>query len=169
MTQYTFLDDEGNDPDPWITAANDLIASRDSLAQNRALAEEAAKSTPMPRMVPSHARSYWVELMLVGFALENLLKALLLVRGKVLYRGGKLLKLEGVKSHDLAALADHAGFELHAEERNLLGNLSLIMVGVGRYPFSPNPGRQVTTEGWSDYADRRVIEIVRRISDVIRK
>jgi len=168
MNDTSQFDDSGNAPELWLATAGDLLASRDSLARRRCDAEEAAKALPMPRPIASDARSYWVELMLVGFAIENMLKALCLLRGGKLYARGELQRMYGLKSHDLAALADHVGFSLSDAERHHIQILSRIMTGVGRYPMEARPDPKRQWEAWSNIADNLVTEMVHRLGDLIR-
>lgn len=69
--------------------------------------------------------------MLYGFALENLLKGVLVARDANLV-GDK--KINVPKTHDLVALADLAKISLSTTQRDLLKRLSTITTWSGRYP-----------------------------------
>jgi hypothetical protein len=168
MDHTPLVDDAGNAPELWLVTAGDLLASRDSLARRRCDAEEAAKALPMPRRIASEARSYWVELMLVGFAIENMLKALWLLRGGMLYAQGKLQRIKGVESHDLPAIADHIGFSLSDTEKHHIEILPRIMTGIGRYPMEARPDSKAPCESWSNIADDVVLGLIDRLREVIR-
>ncbi len=79
------------------------------------------------------------QLMLAGFALENILKALIVQdQGSALdsefSSKGKLPKV--LKSHDLVDLAKHARLELGDDmTKSLLGRLTRHSVWAGRYPM----------------------------------
>ncbi len=69
--------------------------------------------------------------MLRACAVECLLKALLLMRGKTLAREGQY---DGPQHHKLVDHADKAGFSMTAVDRYLLERLSLWNT-IGRYPI----------------------------------
>ena len=108
--------------------------------------------------------------MLVGFAIENLLKALHLAREGVMYENGILRYREfgGVKNHDLCGLADHIKVALNKPERGALKMLSRIMTGIGRYPESANPTTETHYESWcSPHGDETVASLVHRLKETI--
>jgi hypothetical protein len=72
--------------------------------------------------------------MLAGFAIENLLKALWCAKGNKLASCGKLTLPNGFRSHQLSDLAREVGFSLGTVDETLLGSISKIMTGIGRYP-----------------------------------
>lgn len=77
-------------------------------------------------------QSQW--LMLEAFALENILKASLAAYGhKPWTADGKLTKT--FKSHQLVELADRAGVDLSAEEREVCSLATQASTVFGRYPF----------------------------------
>ena len=168
MSTNSDIDDAGNDLRVWVATAGDLLASRNTLAKGRSEAEEIGKKQSMPRPVLPEERSYWIEVMLVGFAVENLLKALWIVRGNALYRNGKLVKIGVKKSHDLVSIANRVGFPVTDPERNELSMLSEIMIGVGRYPMAPRPEEKGFTESWGSTSDSIMQKLVQRLKITIR-
>lgn len=75
----------------------------------------------------------WVALMLMGMALENLLKAVLLVRDPSLV--GKRKISNKLKTHDLLRLFAHVGIELkNASEIQYVETLTRFVEWQGRYP-----------------------------------
>jgi hypothetical protein len=88
--------------------------------------------------------------LLMGLALENMVKGILVARDSSLVSGGKLSRdLTG--SHDLLALFNKVGLELSAEDRDLLRRLGECVLWAGRYPVPksedgrtrrPIPGRR---------------------------
>jgi len=169
MDQSAHIDEAGNDSESWLDCADDLITSRDTLCSCR---EEAESKVPKSgvRVLPAESSSYWVELMLVGFAIENLLKSLWLAKGGKLYEAGKL-KPWGLKAkfHDLPAIANHVGWDLLEGEKHDLGMLSRIMTGAGRYPFERDTTVFPHLEGWSNISDDRMCGFVKRLRNEIRK
>jgi hypothetical protein len=86
--------------------------------------------------VPDGERAGPSEIMLRGFALECLLKALWIKRGNVLASQGELQKIPGVGSHELLQLTQELAFKCKPNERDLLKRLSVFMTSVGRYPIA---------------------------------
>lgn len=81
-----------------------------------------------------------IERMLMGFSLENLLKALILM---VPEKAEQAFAKEGtlrwsVRSHDLNKLSEEAGVGVTPEERDLLDVLSTCSTWAGRYPLPMN-------------------------------
>ncbi|MCH8294977.1 hypothetical protein IH992_28160, partial [Candidatus Poribacteria bacterium] len=85
--------------------------------------------------VPDEGKVLFPELMLKGFAVENLLKALWLKHGNKLAVGGKYVGIKGAANHDLLQLADTVGLHFNRRERDVLKRLSIIMTSSGRYPI----------------------------------
>src|SRR5439155_2222868 len=81
-------------------------------------------------------KAFPLEIMLRGFALECLFKALWVKRGNVLASQGKLQKIPDVGNHELLQLADKLELECEPKERDLLKCLVLFTTSVGRYPIA---------------------------------
>ena len=165
MSNTSNIDDSGNSVIVWTGTAGDLLAARDTLAGQRSLAEDKARSVSLPRKLTPEERSYWIEVMLTGFAVENLLKAFWLARGNRMYRQGRLQKFSGVKNHDLIGIANAVGFAIKDPERKDLAMLSEIMAGRGRYPLATCP--QIT-ESWGSDSASTIQKLVRRLRESIR-
>lgn len=89
----------------------------------------------------AHWGTLWPELMLWGFAIEALLKALKLKNAlqsrnpkHLLYQDGKLR----ARTHDLVQLAREAHFPLDEFQRKLLEQLTTAVTLGGRYPVTTN-------------------------------
>jgi hypothetical protein len=78
-----------------------------------------------PRFLPAF--------MMYGFAIENLLKGLLVLRNPSMVQDAKI----GVpRTHNLTDLAKEAAWPTTSDENRLLGELSAITTWSGRYPVS---------------------------------
>ena len=86
-----------NMPGSWEGSADQLLAAARVLKERR----QAAEASREDDWLPSETMLRPAELMLRGFALENLLKALMVKRGAVLVRDGKYIG----PGHGLAQLA----------------------------------------------------------------
>ena len=78
-----------------------------------------------------------VYMMLLAFAVENLLKGIILAREPLRVGPTKLKKWEG-GGHDLTQLAKVAKVEVTSDEEMLLLNLSVYAEWMGRYPCPLN-------------------------------
>lgn len=96
-------------------------------------------------------------LMLSGFAIENMFKAIYVSQHPAFDRAGKLV----VVTHGLIKLADEVGLPLTIDERTLLECLEQFLTWAGRYPVPlnaddmrprtlPSDGFAPRTYGWSD-------------------
>jgi hypothetical protein len=77
-----------------------------------------------------------VRAMLLGYAIECVLKALWLRQGNKLVREGKYRGVTGAGDHNLLSLAEVAGFESTAIEADVLRRLSNFIRFAGRYPIA---------------------------------
>jgi hypothetical protein len=89
---------------------------------------------------------FQVGLMLLGFAMENLLKALLLAQDSSIVADGKL-KWPGKTGHELGELAEAAGLTLNAGEGQILDNLKEFVLWAGRYPLPKKQLEQSSEQG----------------------
>ena len=83
----------------------------------------------------SHCNSYGL---LPGYALEDVLKEIWLVRGGTfadVERPDRFAPIQGLKDHDLLALATRVGVELNTFERSIVDHLSYWITVAGRYPI----------------------------------
>jgi hypothetical protein len=121
----------GNAPEMWFSSAMDLLTASAELGR---ASKEAAQKFNLPFDIPV-TRSLWPRLTLRAFAIECLIKAHLLLAGKKLCEGGKY---KGPAGHDLAKLARQAHIATSIPQADLLNRLSVVAVGVGRYPILKN-------------------------------
>ena len=118
----------GENPRAWQVSAQDLL--------DGAMAVK-AKVQPFDNAMHSLAH---VEAMLLGMALECLLKGIYIKRHRVwadptkehaLVKDGAYV---GARGHDLPKLADAAGVTVSLSERSILDRLTDFIVYAGRYP-----------------------------------
>jgi hypothetical protein len=76
-------------------------------------------------------------MMLMAFALENVLKATLVAKSPTRVANGRIAKWEG-GGHDLVELARTAKARMNGEEEALLLKLSVYATWMGRYPCPRN-------------------------------
>ena len=126
-------DVSGENPNAWKVSAKDLL--------DGAMAVK-AKVYPFSNGMHSLAR---VEAMLLGMALECLLKGIYIKRYRVwadptkehaLTKDGDYAKVKGAGDHDLPQLVDAAGVTVSPSERSILARLTDFIVYAGRYPIS---------------------------------
>jgi hypothetical protein len=134
----------------WIDKAENLIACarllEPAIEQLFATYRQHSANRAVP-LVPDHyTKSY---LMLMGFAFENLFKAVIVRRDG---RGSpdKTKMLAKVKDHDLPRLAKDAGFPLDREREDLLRRMTRCAVWEGRYPVPTSWDKGRNTEIFSD-------------------
>ncbi len=135
----------GNTPTAWIVAADSLQAAARILKAHR------DRFDPMQLNVPDEDKVLFKVLfpglMLKGFAVECLMKALWLKRGNKLVVNGKYVGIKGAADHNLLQIADALGLCFKGGERDVLKQLSFIMTSVGRYPIP------------RDWSDRKIQKI----------
>jgi hypothetical protein len=114
-------------PVTWLLKADELLA-----AFELPLANEPESQSHRPRLSS-------VAFMLAGFAVEDLIKGLLVQKGTGVESKGRFQ----LHSHDSLTLADHAALPLTEEEHLLLERLQDYLTWVGRYPIplTSNPMR----------------------------
>ena len=114
-------------PVAWALKADELISAFEILVTEF---EERAESAP------SGPRFSSVALMLGGFAIEVLLKGLLVQKEAPINTKGKFI----YGSHHLIQLAEDAELPLSEDERRLLEKLEEFLTWAGRYPISLESG-----------------------------
>ena len=77
-----------------------------------------------------------VEAMLLGMALECLLKGMYIRQRHALVKDGEYVGVKGAGDHQLLQLADAAGVTLSQPERSILTRLTDFIKYAGRYPIS---------------------------------
>lgn len=171
-THLRAVDEEGNDPFSWDLSAQALLTSWRILLEQREIAEDAHRKLHARRgvsLAPQASQTFWVELMLLGLALENLFKGYWVThKCNALYANGKLIRWKQVQPHDLTAIADHVNFSVNSRERTLLKMLSRIMTGVGRYPLTTRQQKLADGIGWSNKNDEVMQQLIIRLRTYIR-
>ena len=126
----------GNSALAWVSSASSLIASaRILLRQYNAMdidEIEIGENVPEELQVSSSV------MLLYGFAVECLFKALWLEQGNFLVIDGEYKSPKGAGDHKLHELADITNFKTSKEEREILVRASIIITSTGRYPISKN-------------------------------
>jgi hypothetical protein len=113
----------GNNPLSWRHSAENLLTGA------RAVRKEVRD---FGRMMHSLAA---VEALLLGFAIECLLKAIYINGGNTLVKQGKYVHVRNAADHDLIQLAAAAGVSLTTTERRVLRKLTPFILFAGRYPI----------------------------------
>lgn len=137
-------------PDAWLDVATELKEAADVLWKHHPTGMSITASwneednRPRQFQKPKHSRPWFL---LVCFAIENLLKGVLVLRDSDLVADGKL-KAE-VKSHDLSDLAIRTGLPFDAEELRLIELADQAVVYWSRYPI-PLKAHQIADEVASD-------------------
>lgn len=124
-------------PFTWVLKADELLAAFELL-----VATEAESQSHGPRLSG-------VAYMLAGFAVEVLIKGVLIQNGSGLDSKGRF----ELDSHDLLKLADRAALVLTEEEGRLLERLQEFLTWAGRYPIpltsEPMQPRQLSGGGFA--------------------
>jgi len=127
------------DPKAWEHQAWNLRLASDALL----LHDEDESDRIFRQKVQPRLPMFWssnIERMLMGFSLENLLKALIMM---VPEKSERAFSKEGnlrwsVSSHDLIKLSKEADVEVTPEEEQLLDVLTTCSTWAGRYPLPMN-------------------------------
>ena len=131
------------DQSQWIHSAKRLLASAqlvgsEATSRWKFWRDSLSKGKSLPNAYEAH-HFQAVYLLLVGFAIENLLKGHLLSKGKDSFYEGILKTGRFPQSldrrHDLVSLARSCGFESTNEELISLQRLAKHSRWIGRYPF----------------------------------
>lgn len=154
----------------WISAATDL---ENALATIKPGLIAFWKETPGEKETPIAPRLHSVYLLLAGYILENLLKAL------ILRNNGSELSLQTealpkpLKNHDLVKLCKVANIGLTDEGRHLLMRITEYAIWAGRYPvplrrqdlhLSELPdGRKSTLLLWQGTDIRAIDDLIRHL------
>ncbi len=87
-------------------------------------------------------------MLLTGYALENVIKALLLIKRPELCKPGRAPRWPG-GGHNLPKLFDEGDVRLSSDERQLLDRLRAFVVWRGRYPMLTKPETLMTERALS--------------------
>jgi len=108
--------------------------------------------------IPCRTPNYPPALVLYAYAIENVLKGLIVANDPSLIDGDKLNAV--LRTHELVDLAKRADFVVHVEEKPVLRALSELSVWAGRYPVAQNVRDFVGTpnpDELMDYGSRHSI------------
>jgi hypothetical protein len=109
-------------------------AQREALSLACASADEAGSAD-----IECEAPNYLPAQLLFAFAIENVLKGLIIAKNPSL-TGEREISSE-IKSHDLVKLAGRASVEVYPQETSVLDALSEIAWWAGRYPVATGLGK----------------------------
>ena len=138
-----------NTPRAWELLSEDLWTAAQILKERR-LAVDNSVTLKDGDPVPPESMVRPVEMMLRGFALENLMKAWWVKQQNLIVRGGKYIGVRNpdkVPDHELALLAEAVGLTVNPKSKDVLERLSLFTTFVGRYPI-PKNARHGSGVGW---------------------
>ena len=161
----------------WMYIAKDLIESAKLLEPRIEEVWEnlhAHSQNQSVALIPDHYTGPYF--MLMGFAIENILKAGIVFRDstELKLNFGATRKFPGIlKDHDLPKLAKKAGIRLGTDEEDLLRRLTRHSVWAGRYPI-PIEYRDIkSTEVFSDGEERLITwrskQDAFRIEDLVKR
>ncbi len=159
----------GNLPGRWRQTADSLLAAARALEEQRECSMQISRANALngaPPTIAPQLEFYTIEKMLIGFALENLLKGLWLAQGNTLYSKARLDSSKLGPSHALTTFCEKTGFELTPEEHADLQMLKKIMTGAGRYPMSADQSESGQYYSWTHEADKRVHALALRLIKV---
>ena len=118
----------GNNRQNWIHTAQTLFAGSKVLKRER---ERSLRSgQPSIEMF-----TVWMEIMLVAFGIECLIKAIWIKQGNQLARDGRYIPIVKNERHQLVKLCGAVGISLDPREVNALKQMSEIAGSIGRYPI----------------------------------
>jgi hypothetical protein len=134
-----------NSPVHWKHSADALRDCAEVLGKLR---EKSVSAVLRGDTSSAASRYFWSTgqafLMLAGFAIENLAKALLLHRGKAVVTNGKITDAN-LKDHGAHKLLNRAGVKLSREERDFINRMDKAVIWSGRYPV-PLTARRLAAE-----------------------
>lgn len=158
-----FWDDQhrklASDPLTWTLTADELLRAFELLAA-QVTEDLKMRDELRHKYIPNVIST---ALMLSGFAIENMFKAIYVSQHPAFDRAGKFV----VVTHDLISLADEVGLPLTIDERTLLECLEQFVTWAGRYPMPlyaddmrprtlPFGGFAPRTYGWVDDDFRQI-------------
>ncbi|MDP3028211.1 MAG: hypothetical protein Q8O04_01675 [Deltaproteobacteria bacterium] len=124
----------GNDHSAWMSSAEDLLAASRMLRKLKNAFD--IESVGVGDTIPDEGRIHPVELMLRGFAVECLLKALWVKQGGTICSDGEYVGVLGAGDHDLLQLCNANKLTFSQNQRDVLKRLSVFMTSIGRYPIA---------------------------------
>lgn len=143
----------------WIGKAEDLMQSAKLLEPEVIRIWESFRAhatDKKTKILPNHYQGAYF--MLLAYAVENLLKAIIIRKRSREYKEGFRMTRKFPKelqSHDLVQLASKAGLEFNLEEEDLLRRLTRSATWYGRYPvplhYTAGAGAETFSDG-NEYA-----------------
>lgn len=130
-----------DDPREWLRQAYQMLEAARVLYEKFQWARQQSKLGPHSECTDANQQVGFFKgaLLLVGFASENALKALIVHRAHNGQSEGQLsLSIFGSDPHDLTKLCDIAGLELRPFENQLLQRLGTVIKWAGRYRLPRN-------------------------------
>jgi len=154
----------GNEYKNWKITAQELWASAAVLYREREKAEAGIAGIAGPSKAPIEMLTLWVDLMLRGFAIECLLKALWVRNGNKIAKDGKYQNVTKTEKHDLVDLCQTVGFPAIPSEMAILRKLSKLVRATGRYPIAKRfTDMHEDEKWWSSTEDETLEKFVHRI------
>lgn len=150
MAEDSEFELRANDPQLWLSQARQLqYAASQAAAHLELLAAERQDSFREPQVGTFKAAQ-----LLLGFAVENALKAVGVAKGIIQADAQALRLASQMRNHRLVPLAEAVGFDLSDSERALLDRLSVFLRWRARYPTPHTslglardaPSRQMLTD-----------------------
>jgi hypothetical protein len=177
MASQEFWDDQflkgASAPVAWQFIARNLITTanmsrRIIVAQHERLIADARAANAIglvasegPDLAPAAPT-----IMLYGFAIENVTKAVLIAQGTVATKGLKIA--QSLKTHDLSGLVAQTGLQLDDEERKFLADATKL-TELGRYPVQSSPNRSEYAVGVMIPSDfERALKVLQRLESLLR-
>jgi hypothetical protein len=130
-----FYADTANSPMAWFYCAQTLFESANFILGGLQ-SGPAAKRLADRGLMDSHYNSYGL---LLGCALECILKGLWVANGGILVRDGEYKGIPKVPDHNLLKLAESVRVNLSSDEAHVVDRLSYWIRVAGRYPIAKRP------------------------------
>lgn len=159
--QIKDFDDVGNNHYSWALSAHDLLAASRLLRKQKAAFD--IESVAVGAAIPDEGSIHRADLLLRGFAVECLLKALWVKQGGVICTDGKYKGIKGVGNHNLCQLCDVNNLLFSIDQRDVLDRLSIFITSVGRYPIATDWSKTKKMGGgvyWMSPSDDEAFDLI---------
>jgi hypothetical protein len=111
----------------------------------------------------------WIEIMLVAFGIECLIKAIWLKQGNVTARDGKYVPIiKDGERHDLVKLCNAIKFALNKQEVGVHERIWDIAGSISRYPIALRTSQNDGERSWSSEDDKIVERLIARLRDQLQ-
>jgi len=135
--QIADFDKRGNDAMAWVASADRLLVVADILKERRTPLDAIIRGAQPPSGFGEASACLSSELMLRGYAVECLMKALYRKRNMgLLAKDGRFMRIPGTGDHDLLQLGQVLALSFSPPEEDMLKRLHLYVVAYGRYPIA---------------------------------